>query len=50
MKKTSIGILSLIMVVLTVVLGSFALTGCGKNEDDNLYVGLECAYPPFNFT
>lgn len=50
MKKTSIGILSLIMVVLTVVFGSFALTGCGKNEDDNLYVGLECAYPPFNFT
>ena len=50
MKKISIGILSLIMVVLTVVLGSFALTGCGKNEDDNLYVGLECAYPPFNFT
>ena len=38
------------MVVLTVVFGSFALTGCGKNEDDNLYVGLECAYPPFNFT
>lgn len=50
MKKISIGILSLIMVVLTVVFGSFALTGCGKNEDDNLYVGLECAYPPFNFT
>ncbi len=50
MKKISIWILSLIMVVLTVVFGSFALTGCGKNEDDNLYVGLECAYPPFNFT
>lgn len=50
MKKSLIGVLSLIMVVLTTVLCGMTFSGCGTREEDKLYVGLECAYPPFNFT
>lgn len=34
-----------------VALSGALLTGCGQKEDKNLLkVGLECAYPPFNWT
>jgi len=36
----------LFMGVLTV----FALTGCGEDNGDQLVVGLECNYAPFNWT
>lgn len=50
MRKNKKGILLVAVVVLTVVLGGFVLGGCDDKEEDVLYVGLECAYAPFNFT
>jgi len=43
--------IAVIIVAMTVALGSLALTGCGLQKDpDKIYVGMECGYMPFNYT
>ncbi len=47
-------ILKKAIVILTVICIAAALcvvfTACHRKDDDKLYVGLECAYAPFNYT
>lgn len=46
-------IISLVIVVAMVATLAVAFTGCNdkpSGEKEKLYVGLECAYAPFNFT
>lgn len=47
MKK----LLTLIIAALTSVCALFSFTACGNKKDPNkLYVGMECAYAPYNYT
>ena len=34
----------------TLLVGVFALAGCQSTDTDTLKVGMECGYPPFNWT
>ena len=45
-------IISLVIVVAMIATLAVAFTGCGpvEKDPDKLYVGLECAYAPFNYT
>ena len=49
--RNIIRIISLVIVVAMVATLLVAFTGCDNKKDANkLYVGLECAYAPFNYT
>ncbi len=50
MKKITKALL-ILTVVAIVATFAFALAACSESKDENkLYVGLECAYSPFNYT
>lgn len=50
--KTFVKIISLVIVVAMIATLAVAFTGCNNSGKDSnkLYVGLECAYAPFNYT
>ena len=51
MKKFITKAILFVMLVSLVVTLAVGLTACGSKKDpDKLYVGLECAYSPFNYT
>lgn len=44
-------LLTIIVAAMLAVTTLFSLTACGNEKDPNkLYVGMECAYAPFNYT
>lgn len=48
-KRIRSALTALLLVVLSVSVAFFS--GCGEKKDENkLYVGMECAYAPFNYT
>ncbi|MGI5920690.1 MAG: transporter substrate-binding domain-containing protein [Syntrophomonadaceae bacterium] len=46
MKK----LLKLVLCTCLLIGLSIAVLGCGKTDDEEFKVGLECGYPPFNWT
>ena len=51
MIKTRLRKVAITIIALLVVASSVLLTGCGmQKEKAKLYVGMECAYPPYNYT
>ncbi|MBQ3754933.1 MAG: transporter substrate-binding domain-containing protein [Clostridia bacterium] len=52
MKKSLVKIITLILTVALFATLASVFVGCGnsKKSQDKLYVGLECAYSPFNYT
>lgn len=49
--KKFVRLLITAMFAATMIVGSFAFTGCSPKKDSNkLYVGMECGYAPFNYT
>lgn len=49
MRKTT-GIMCILAVAVLVASFLFMFAACSGKDDNKLYVGLECAYSPFNYT
>ena len=50
MKNTMKRAIVLVLVLCMVTALCVTLAACNKRDSNKLYVGLECAYSPFNYT
>ena len=50
MNRTRLSRVAITLIALLIAVSSVLFTGCGtQKEKDKLYVGMECAYPPYNY-
>ena len=50
MKNTMKRVIVLVLVLCMATALCVTLAACNKRDSNKLYVGLECAYSPFNYT
>ena len=51
MIKTRLKKVAITLIALLIAASSVLFAGCGaQKEKEKLYVGMECAYPPYNYT